>query len=135
MQQIFIKWQPAFNLGIPEIDTQHKSIIDLINALNKAFVNNVTNDKIGEILDDMSEYADRHFKTEEKYFEKSNFPLMKEHKVQHEYFKTRVKDFKDQFYKGKPVTFRLMKFLHSWWTNHILDSDREYVEIVKSSIL
>ena len=133
MQEIYMKWEPGFNLGIPEIDNQHKKIIDLINALNQAFVDNVTNEKIGEILDEMKEYASRHFKTEEDYFNKTDFPLKKEHVAQHEYFVTKVEDFTTNFNNGQPITFRLMKFLRSWWTNHILDSDREYVEIIKSS--
>ncbi len=132
MQEIFMKWEPGFTFGIPEIDNQHKRIIDLINALNQAFVDNVTNEKIGDILDTMSEYADQHFKTEEDYFKKFVFPLMKEHMAQHEHFIDKVQDFKTKFEKGHPITFRLMKFLKNWWANHILDSDREYVEIVKS---
>lgn len=132
MQEIYIKWEPGFNLGIPEVDNQHKKIIDLINALNQAFIENVTNDKIGSILDEMSKYAIEHFKTEEELFKKTNFPLMKEHIAQHEYFAKKVEDFKNSYYQGQPITFRLMKFLRSWWTNHILDSDREYVEIIKS---
>ncbi len=134
MQEIFMKWEPGFNLGIPEVDNQHKKIIELINALNQAFIENVTNEKIGNILDDMSNYASQHFKTEEDLFKKSNFPLMKEHIAQHEYFVNKVGDFKRNFNSGQTITFRLMKFLRSWWTNHILDSDREYVEIIKSSI-
>ena len=127
-----MKWEPAFNLGIPEVDKQHKKIIDLINALNKAFIDNVTNEKIGDILDEMRKYANEHFKTEEDLFKKSRFPLMKEHIEQHEYFVKKVEDFISKFDQGQPITFRLMKFLRSWWTNHILDSDREYVEIIKS---
>ena len=127
-----MKWEPAFNLGIPEIDKQHKKIIDLINALNKAFIENVTNEKIGGILDEMKEYANQHFKTEEDLFRKSRFPLMREHIEQHEYFVKKVENFRSNFNQGQPITFRLMKFLRNWWTNHILDSDREYVEIIKS---
>ena len=132
MHEIYMKWEPAFNLGIPEVDKQHKKIIDLINALNKAFIDNVTNEKIGDILDEMRKYANEHFKTEEDLFKKSRFPLMKEHIEQHEYFVKKVEDFISKFDQGQPITFRLMKFLRSWWTNHILDSDREYVEIIKS---
>lgn len=128
-----MKWEPGFNLGIPEIDEQHKKIIDLINGLNQAFIENVTQEKIGEILEEMKIYANQHFKTEEDYFVKTSYPLQKEHITQHEYFVTKVEDFSKSFTQGQPITFRLMKFLRSWWTNHILDSDREYVEIIKSS--
>ncbi len=134
MQEVYMKWEPGFNLGIPEIDNQHKRIIDLINDLNKAFVENDTNQRIGKILDELSEYADYHFKTEEKYFEVSNFPLMNEHIAQHEYFISKVEDFRKKFESGQPITFRLMKFLRGWLTNHILDADREYVVIIKPRI-
>ncbi|MGD2034404.1 MAG: bacteriohemerythrin [Bacteroidales bacterium] len=134
MAEIYMKWEPAFNLGIPEIDAQHRKIIDLINDLNKALVEDKTNQKIGKILDEMSEYAKVHFKTEERYFEESDFPLMKEHKAQHEYFINKIITLRENFDDNLSVTFRLMKFLRNWWTNHILDADREYVEIVKSKI-
>ena len=133
MEEIFLKWQPGFNLGIPEVDKQHKKIIELINDLNQAFIKDNTSKKIGNILDEMSSYATEHFKTEEDLFKKTNFPLSKEHIAQHAYFVNKVEDFKRNFSDGQSITFRLMKFLRSWWTNHILDSDREYVEIIKSS--
>ena len=38
MNELYMKWRPDFNLGIKEIDDQHKKIIELINELNEAFM-------------------------------------------------------------------------------------------------
>jgi hemerythrin len=35
----YMKWLDEYDLGIPEIDEQHKSVFDLIDELNDAFVN------------------------------------------------------------------------------------------------
>ena len=126
-----MKWRPDFELGIPEIDGQHRKIVELINTLNDAFMKDQTKTVVGRILDEMADYADYHFKTEEKLFKDKNFPFAKEHIAQHQGFIKKVQDYKRQFEAGTSVTFRVLVFLRKWLTDHILDSDREYVDIVK----
>lgn len=132
MNELYMKWRPDFNLGIKEIDDQHKKIIELINELNEAFMHSEAREKLGVILDEMADYANYHFKTEEKLFSEHNYPFAAEHIKLHEAFKEKVIHFKEQFDKGLPVTFRVLGFLRKWLTNHILDIDREYVDIVRS---
>ncbi len=131
MEELYMKWRPDFNLGIDEIDNQHKKIVDLINRLNKAFMDNEARDKLSTILDEMAQYADYHFKTEEKLFSQHHYPFTSEHINLHENFIKKVAQFREQFEQGLPVTFRVLGFLRKWLTNHILDVDREYVDIVK----
>jgi hemerythrin len=131
MEELFMKWRPDFELGIPEIDQQHRKIVELINVLNDAFMKDETRNKLGGILDEMEDYANYHFKTEEKLFLGRNFPFAKEHILQHQHFKQKVQDYKIKFNAGQSVTFRVLVFLRKWLTDHILDSDREYVELVK----
>jgi hemerythrin len=131
MEELFMKWRPDFELGIPEIDKQHKKIVELINTLNEAFMKNQTKGKLMEVLNDMADYADYHFKTEEKIFTDRNFPFAKEHIEQHQYFIKKVQDYKSKYEEGHSVTFRVLIFLRKWLTDHILDSDREYVDIVR----
>lgn len=134
MQDIFMKWEPGFNLGIEKIDNQHKKIVELINVLNSAVMNKDADLKISSMLDEMTDYADYHFKTEEAYFKEFQFPLLEEHINQHNAFIEKVKEFKAKHEAGTSITFRLMNYLRKWLTNHILDSDREYVDIIKSHL-
>lgn len=134
MQDIFMKWEPGFNLGIEEIDKQHKKIVELINTLNTAILNKDADLKISSMLDEMTDYADYHFKTEEGYFKEYHYPLLEEHIKQHSAFIEKVKQFKEKHESGHSITFRLMNYLRKWLTNHILDSDREYVDIIKPQL-
>ena len=134
MQDIFMKWEPGFNLGIEIIDEQHKKIVELINRLNIAVLNKDADLKIKGLLDEMTDYADYHFKTEESYFREYHYPLLEEHMNQHNAFIEKVKDFKAKYEAGQSITYRLMNYLRKWLTNHILDSDREYVDIIKSKL-
>jgi hemerythrin len=131
MEELFMKWRPDFELGIPEIDKQHKKIVELINSLNDAFMKHETKGKLEGILNEMAEYAVYHFKTEEKLFVDRNFPFAKEHIQQHQQFARKVQDYKTKHEAGHSVTFQVLIFLRKWLTDHILDSDREYVDIVK----
>jgi len=134
MQDEFMKWEPAFNLGIKQIDDQHKKIVEFINTLNLAVLDNNSDDKIESILDEMSKYAIYHFKTEEDMFRKYDFPLLNEHVEEHAAFINKVADFRSKFDQGQSITFRLMSYLRNWLSDHILDSDREYVDIIKSQM-
>jgi hemerythrin-like metal-binding protein len=134
MPDVFMKWEPGFNLGITKIDEQHKKIVELINLLSAGILNNDAQLKISSLLDEMAAYADYHFKTEEKYFKTFNFPLLEEHIKEHNAFIEKVKEFKSKYEAGQSVTYRLMNYLRKWLTDHILDSDREYVDIIKSKI-
>jgi hemerythrin len=131
MEDLFMKWRPDFELGIPEIDQQHKKIVELINTLNDAFMKDESKGRLGGILNEMADYADYHFKTEEKLFNGRNFPFAKEHILQHKEFTQKVQDYKIKHESGQSVTFRVLMFLRKWLIDHILDSDREYVDIVK----
>ena len=132
MEELFMKWRPDFNLGIPEIDEQHKKIVELINTLNDAFMKNETKGKLGGILDQMADYAVYHFRAEEDLFKGRNFPFAKEHIQQHELFTKKVKDYKAKFEAGQSITFQVLIFLRKWLTNHILDADREYADLVRN---
>jgi hemerythrin-like metal-binding protein len=92
---------------------------------------NETKDKLTEVLDEMAKYAVYHFETEEKLFTKHNYPFAREHIIQHQQFKKKVEDYKAKYAAGQSVTFRVLIFLRKWLTDHILDVDREYVDLVK----
>jgi len=127
-----MQWRPDFNLGIEKIDNQHKKIVELINALNAAFMEDQANERLGGIFSELIDYADYHFKDEEALFSVHNFPFTKEHKRMHEGFIRKVNDLKNKFEDGQPVTFRLISFMKQWLTDHILDADREFAALVRS---
>jgi len=134
MPELFMKWRPDFNLGIEVVDNQHKKIIELINLLSEAYSNNESREKLAGVLEEMDQYADHHFHTEEQIFNGCNYPFSAEHIVIHQNFRKKVAQFKKQSENGYQVTSKVLDYLKSWFTNHILDVDREYVDLVNTNM-
>jgi hemerythrin len=130
----YFPWNKNLETSIPEIDKQHKKLVDLINQLYKAFNDNMAKKVLGSILEELIHYTVVHFTYEEKLLAGINTIDLKEHLKQHKAFTDKVLEFKQKFEKGHPITFRVMTFLRDWLTDHIQVTDKQYVNSVKNSI-
>lgn len=124
-----IKWEEKFSVRIPEIDHQHQHLIDLINQLYDAMRAGQGKTKLQEILNELINYTDYHFKTEEKLFDTYHYPHNLEHRKHHDSLRSQVIDFNTKFHDGRTtISLELLSFLKDWVKNHILDEDFKYSE-------
>ena len=128
----FIIWNKSLLMGIEEIDEQHKELIGIINKVHSYYPGN----KIAEIeslIDRLIEFARIHFSTEEKYFEKWNYPYADEHMVEHEKILLKILQFKAKSEKySKELLNEILKFLKDeWFENHLKKHDRKYSNYFK----
>jgi hemerythrin len=129
-----IVWSDEFCLGISEIDSQHKMIIENINFLieNHDSVDSASLNQ--EIIKRLDKYAEEHFATEEKYLRKSNYPNLENHIKIHEAFKMNTVQSALKVMKGnEDVPEETLQFLKKWWTNHILKEDMEFKNFLLNS--
>ena len=91
---------------------------------------------INETVDDLINYADYHFKTEEKYFELHNYPESQQHIIQHSFYKDEILQFKKEILDGKStVPIDVFNFLKDWLTEHIMQSDKKYAKYYSNNNL
>jgi len=129
-----ITWQESYALGISEIDDQHKKIVELINRLFQMFSEHqIPDEGLGAVLQELTDYANYHFSTEEKYFSLFNYPQAAGHIAMHNKYRTKIEEFKTQFKtdKTESIFFNLTNFLQDWWIWHINNLDREYVPLFR----
>jgi len=132
MARVFVLWNEKYNTGIKEIDEQHKKLVKILNQLYESFVDRTVNEKLREVVQEMTAYTEYHFGVEEKYFKEFNFEGANEHIIEHQTFVNKVKVFQDNMEQGKvSVTFQLMNFLRKWLIEHINGTDREYIGLFK----
>lgn len=126
----YIKWQSDFSTGIPIIDEQHKALIKIINKLYRSLLllkPSEDQDKILDIFQELYEYSNYHFKTEESLMEKYGHPNILQHKMAHQKFVKKL----DEFFLNlkekeiKDVSLALLKFLKQWFNSHVLKMDKE----------
>ncbi len=60
-----ITWNNGLDLGVEEIDNQHRKLVAMINDLNDAMRQGRGNDVLAKILGGLINYAATHFNTEE----------------------------------------------------------------------
>ncbi|RQW82531.1 MAG: hypothetical protein EHM62_03410, partial [Methylococcus sp.] len=126
MNQIDIfPWNDSFDTGLPEIDEQHRRLVQLLNTLAShiAFGSGVTEVRV--LLDDLADYAVHHFQTEESIWH-AHFPgdpMETAHLAAHQAFVRTVVDLRHgagTTQSGESVHEALLAFLTRWLAAHIL---------------
>jgi hemerythrin len=127
---ICVQWTPAFNIGINDIDMQHKWLVSIMNKLCDAVNKKKGGKVISDIIKEMWNYANVHFDLEEKYFDEFHYEKADEHKAMHREFSKKVQSLARDFEEGKEsVPMDAISFLGEWFINHTQTADREYVPL------
>lgn len=121
-------------LGIPEMDEQHRRILDLAN-MAKAGV--TIEFEINSILIRLIEYSLEHLDSEENFLlEAGLVDLEKNHSVLHVEFRSRAMDYYnrfrtlDSFDEKRSLLAEIGEFCERWLLEHIDVEDRRYAEIL-----
>lgn len=128
-------WDDNLNTGIPLIDVQHKTLIDLINYFYTLDEIELTFEKINFIISSLENYTIYHFSTEERFFEKCNYTNKEVHIQKHSEFKEILNELKNLKDETKYCLLKgILNSLNLWFYKHIINSDMDYVEQLKSHL-
>lgn len=126
-----IEWFDIYKVDVKEIDLQHKYFVGLLNKLYMAAKEHETVD-MDKFLDEIAKYADLHFETEERYFDKFIYENAEEHKEEHRKLRSEIDKF---LAKNKGLTenkealcLELLEFMENWLQHHLVEQDRKYVK-------
>jgi hemerythrin-like metal-binding protein len=121
-----ITWNPALEVGVKEIDAQHKRLVDLVNQLNDAMRLGQGRDKIGPVLNELVRYTVSHFATEERFMDAHRYALSANHKAEHKKLLEDVGAFKAKFDSGNAnLSIEVLQFLRDWLSKHIMGTDKK----------
>lgn len=125
-----LTWTLENSVGVKELDTQHQKIFSLINRLHGAMKQNRAHTEIKTILQELVDYANYHFSTEEKYFDQFNFEFKQAHTDNHHYYTQKINEFveKSNQQTGLILSYELIDFLEDWWLHHINIEDKKYTK-------
>lgn len=125
-----IDWSDAIAVGIPEIDAQHRRLVDLLNALHAVSAGG-NHGQTARILRELTDYTVTHFAYEERLLEAVGYPDLAAHRASHAALVARVGDITARFEAGRTkLDAELFTFLRSWLNGHIRGTDRHYAAYV-----
>ena len=115
-------------VGVLEIDTQHKELVDRLNALMSMGHDAASKEETQKTIDLLEEYIVKHFADEEELQRKNKYPEYESHKKMHELyigeFQKLKKEFADNGHSLK-FTMDLNNSLINWIVKHIKSADVE----------
>ena len=123
----FLNWNDSLSVKIKEFDDQHKQLFEILKELFVAMTEGKGNKVIAKVLRDLKSYTISHFRNEEKFFEKYDYPDMDTQKKEHQYFIAKIESYIQELENGKiSLPFEVSKFLNNWIKNHIIAEDKKY---------
>lgn len=122
------EWNDKFELGIKEIDQQHKQLMELVNTIYDEFKGGATVPVLKSLLHALIEGSHYHFECEEQWMAETAYPAILEHKREHEKFKVRVAEIDKLFEQGRDNSLDLMLFLNNWIRHHLLEVDAKFAD-------
>jgi hemerythrin-like metal-binding protein len=127
-------WKPSYELNVPEIDVQHRRLVGLINELYEAMKDARGQDVLNHILDELQEYIQKHFETEERCMKKHAYPELDAHKAEHLRLGSQVLELSElRHHENKIPTPELMSFLCTWLREHLAGTDKKFGQFLESS--
>jgi hemerythrin len=123
-------WNSDFEVGIEEIDRQHRELFRLMDNLTLSLYRGDAKKIVAQVLFALEKYVTEHFRLEEDYMYRHYYPDLGKHKSQHVQFIKTFESLKKDFEKHGTDSFlaiRVEKELQEWWKNHIMKIDRDYI--------
>jgi hemerythrin len=123
----FVGWDDRYSIGIPVIDEQHKTLIEITNRLFVECLNEEAEAKFRGIVREVVDYVKYHFSSEEKILERIGYPGIEGHKREHEFFVKELLAKVQAFEEGQKYVPNLFaRFLKDWILTHVAISDKAY---------
>ncbi len=121
-----IRWSERLNTGIPEVDDQHRRLVDLINQLFKAMQHGSNKTEVSKVVDELVDYTQTHFRDEEDLMRRHGYPGLSEHQRIHQTFVATVAKYAEKI-KGDThlSATEVFSFLKDWLLSHIEKQDRD----------
>jgi hemerythrin len=131
-----IQLSKDMEVGVVEIDDQHKELVDRLNALLSMGHDVDSKEESQKTLNMLEEYIIKHFSDEEELQRKNKYPEYESHKKLHQSFIDEFEKLKKEFeVNGHSLKFTmdLNNSLINWIVKHIKSADVELGKFLKNN--
>lgn len=125
-----MQWVPAYSVGIPLLDEQHKHLLDLCFAAKQLIQGpqRQTQEQIHGILHELTTYVEKHFETEEAHLDAIGYESAGTHIEAHQSYRAALTRLLLDATVGTLDPGELINYLGKWWIGHILGEDMKYAQ-------
>src|SRR5271157_3698813 len=121
--QLF-EWSEESSVGIPELDAQHRHLIELLGELAMC-MHSGEGGFAPAALKEVNRSAEWHLQREELVLRIRGYPGYREHKAEHDAYRKKAASLQVHSDR-RDLGIGIVNFLTEWWKFHILISDQQY---------
>ena len=130
------KWTPQLSVGVPLIDTQHQTLFqkanDLMDACNRA----EGYAEIAKLFAYLESYVIEHFRDEEQYMAKIQYPGLAAQKAAHTAFIQQLAKVRTEYNasptKNIAILTNALQMVSDWLIRHVSGEDRKIGQFATS---
>lgn len=122
-------WDKSWELGIPNIDAQHRKLIGIVNDIAKSNISNTL-----EFIKSLIEYSADHFMDEEDLMISVNYNEVSQHKLEHRLFTRAILEYSFRMSNGEDketLKEEVAEFVAKWFAYHFLKTDKKLAEFIR----
>ncbi len=116
------QWDEKYSLKNEKIDAQHKELFRLF-ALVELLNEKTTKNEIKDILNRFFVYMKEHFRDEEAYMQKINYPLLRDHHKLHQEIIEEFTKLLKENHTLQSLQENMKIATKKWLIDHIIDND------------
>ncbi|MCB1906404.1 MAG: bacteriohemerythrin [Rhodocyclaceae bacterium] len=125
---VVVRWGSEFELGIDDIDDQHRELADVLDRLRLCMGQCAGAGELESLLGELEARTLHHFRYEEQAMTAAGFPGLEPHRANHRAFERRVSETHQLHRAGHLVELPTVSLLQGWLFEHIERADREYAD-------
>ena len=120
-----MQWKPEYEIGIAEIDSQHRTLIEFVTEFEDAVAGKVHWNAVHPLIVRAREFVKFHFAVEESLMQIVNYPRLVAHRAEHQYV---LKQFSalEQRVLRQELKAELLPLISAWLVDHMTDSDQSF---------
>ena len=122
---MFVRWQAAYEMGVPGIDGDHRLLVDHLNRFIARSQSGAPAAELRGILDGLTKAFAEHFEREEILMERSDVPELASHAAEHNKLIQQMNHFRAPYENATvpELTVDAAQFISSWVLDHIVERD------------
>ncbi|HYQ73394.1 MAG TPA: bacteriohemerythrin [Gammaproteobacteria bacterium] len=122
---VLIRLEDNYKLDIPEIDSQHETMISLVNQLHETMLQGAGKAAVDGVLSRLLEHTQTHFAYEEGLMSRYHYPGYEKHKSEHSRLIQKLGDFATRYKNGDLLLSVAVELeLKGWAAVHIEKFDK-----------
>lgn len=127
-------WKPEYSVNESTLDDHHRHLFAILNSVYENVMNSPELDCVLPKIDELSEYTNYHFTSEEQYMREKRFPWIDDHIAKHRNFSYKIGVLRERYHDNDlEVARELIIVLGEWLLRHVLKEDRKYSALAPDS--